>query len=128
MATPRKRNRRLKTVGGLRDHAYISTACQHDKHAYCRIACKFCKARCLCPCGHKRKAGGNYEEVSIRVKATEHAYENGLFHTRDRPVLGTMVARGIGYGDRLSVKVRVDGRKNAKGYHCGFWEPIEMWK
>lgn len=32
------------------DHAYTSTACQHELHTRCRDVCKFCDARCACSC------------------------------------------------------------------------------
>ncbi len=42
-------------------HIYLSTGCLHDHHDHCRAAvgvagakrpatCKFCDARCICPC------------------------------------------------------------------------------
>lgn len=50
-------------------HAYLSTGCLHDDHAYCQgmtglagakrpSSCKFCRASCLCRChrGGDRKA------------------------------------------------------------------------
>jgi hypothetical protein len=36
-------------VSGV-EHLYTSTACQHGRHNRCRRQCKFCDARCLCPC------------------------------------------------------------------------------
>jgi hypothetical protein len=46
-------------------HHYLSTGCLHDKHGYCQgktgqagaktpAKCKFCDARCVCPC-HKEQ-------------------------------------------------------------------------
>lgn len=43
------------------DHYYLSTACRHDEHDYCKsytgkagnkipAQCKFCAAPCRCPC------------------------------------------------------------------------------
>lgn len=43
------------------DHEYLSTACHHGRHDYCAAmvgvqgekrpaTCKFCDARCVCPC------------------------------------------------------------------------------
>lgn len=29
---------------------YLSTACHHERHADCRLACKFCEERCVCSC------------------------------------------------------------------------------
>lgn len=48
-------------------HLYISTACQHEHHDYCKretgaagqkipAQCKFCQAPCLCLC-HTEKSG-----------------------------------------------------------------------
>lgn len=45
-------------------HGYLSTACLHGWHDYCRApvgiegpkkpaTCKWCDARCVCPCGHE---------------------------------------------------------------------------
>ncbi|GGJ87053.1 hypothetical protein GCM10011583_18340 [Streptomyces camponoticapitis] len=45
----------------LGTHVYLSTGCLHDEHAYCQgktglagaktpAQCKFCAARCVCPC------------------------------------------------------------------------------
>jgi len=34
----------------LERHYYVSTYCQHEQHADCRLACKLCDAPCLCPC------------------------------------------------------------------------------
>jgi hypothetical protein len=34
----------------LANHSYVSTACHHQLHDQCRSRCKFCEARCLCPC------------------------------------------------------------------------------
>lgn len=45
-------------IGG---HAYLSTGCLHGEHDYCKAMtghagakrparCKFCDARCVCPC------------------------------------------------------------------------------
>lgn len=31
-------------------HAYLSTACLHKLHKECRRQCKFCDAKCDCPC------------------------------------------------------------------------------
>jgi hypothetical protein len=31
-------------------HAYVSTACQHERHGECRLTCKFCPAVCGCAC------------------------------------------------------------------------------
>lgn len=39
-------------------HPYISTACQHQQHDRCREVCKFCPARCLCPCHPKTDDAG----------------------------------------------------------------------
>jgi hypothetical protein len=47
--------------GGTEDHVYLSTACLHGRHDYCRAKtghrgakwpaqCKFCPARCVCDC------------------------------------------------------------------------------
>lgn len=36
----------------MTSHDYLSTACLHDKHSECRLACKFCPAACACDCGH----------------------------------------------------------------------------
>lgn len=37
-------------------HHYISTACQHGKHALCRRVCKYCGAGCACTeCTHPEK-------------------------------------------------------------------------
>ena len=34
-------------------HNYVSTACQHSRHAECRVTCKFCPANCAChDCEH----------------------------------------------------------------------------
>lgn len=33
-----------------RRHVYVSTACQHELHATCRLTCKFCAAPCRCDC------------------------------------------------------------------------------
>jgi hypothetical protein len=41
-------NESVNTVG----HFYVSTACQHRRHNECRMVCKFCPSKCLCPC-HK---------------------------------------------------------------------------
>jgi hypothetical protein len=32
------------------DHSYVSTACFHLLHERCRKTCKFCEAKCECPC------------------------------------------------------------------------------
>lgn len=43
------------------EHRYLSTACFHNRHGYCKAMtgyqgakrpaqCKFCEARCHCPC------------------------------------------------------------------------------
>jgi hypothetical protein len=32
------------------EHRYISTACQHERCAACRISCKYCEALCICHC------------------------------------------------------------------------------
>lgn len=32
------------------EHAYVSTACQHQLHRQCRRTCKFCPAGCGCVC------------------------------------------------------------------------------
>ena len=32
-------------------HVYLSTACEHGKHALCRKVCKYCESRCNCTCG-----------------------------------------------------------------------------
>jgi hypothetical protein len=32
------------------EHAYVSTACQHQLHQQCRRTCKFCPAGCSCTC------------------------------------------------------------------------------
>lgn len=32
------------------EHIYLSTACLHDLHLRCRMACKFCGEACLCLC------------------------------------------------------------------------------
>lgn len=32
------------------EHRYLSTACLHEVHSQCRKRCKFCDARCRCPC------------------------------------------------------------------------------
>lgn len=43
------------------DHSYLSTACLHRRHDYCQApvghsgrkkpaTCKFCDAKCICPC------------------------------------------------------------------------------
>lgn len=48
------------------EHDYLSTACLHDEHQYCAAMtgyqgakrpaqCKFCEARCVCPCHEPRK-------------------------------------------------------------------------
>ncbi len=46
------------------EHYYLSTACLHQIHSYCQAdtnefgrekqaaKCKFCPARCICPCHH----------------------------------------------------------------------------
>ena len=49
------------------DHVYLSTSCWHDEHTYCQSntgmcghkkpgECKFCSARCICPCHAKTPA------------------------------------------------------------------------
>lgn len=46
---------------GGKPHIYLSTGCLHGQHDYCQCAtgqqgekrpgrCKFCDARCICPC------------------------------------------------------------------------------
>lgn len=46
---------------GTDPHVYLSTACRHERHDYCTAMvglqgakrparCKFCDARCVCPC------------------------------------------------------------------------------
>lgn len=50
-------------------HAYVSTACQHDKHDICRHRCKFCTALCLCWCHNEYEAlahAKNQVEVWVR--------------------------------------------------------------
>jgi hypothetical protein len=50
-------------------HVYLSTGCLHGHHRYCQSMvgaqgdkrpgqCKFCDARCICPC-HQSAAGGD---------------------------------------------------------------------
>lgn len=40
----------LMMPGG--QHVYVSTACLHNEHEKCRISCKFCESRCVCPDCH----------------------------------------------------------------------------
>ena len=53
----------------LVNHLYVSTACQHAIHEYCKssegargpkkaMTCKFCSARCLCPCHEAEESEG----------------------------------------------------------------------
>jgi hypothetical protein len=37
-------------------HQYFSTACWHENHERCRKECKFCEAKCICPCHRPEKA------------------------------------------------------------------------
>lgn len=39
------------------EHLYISTYCQHVQHEDCRLHCKICFHRCLCPCHNDGIAG-----------------------------------------------------------------------
>lgn len=50
-------------------HVYLSTGCLHDDHDYCNAKtgavgpkapaeCKFCTAKCICPC-HGSSSGTN---------------------------------------------------------------------
>lgn len=32
------------------EHEYLSTYCVHGLHGDCRLVCKHCPARCVCPC------------------------------------------------------------------------------
>lgn len=43
-------------------HLYVSTACQHEQHYDCRLACTFCDAPCLCPCHTLIGAAATREE------------------------------------------------------------------
>jgi hypothetical protein len=66
---------RLVPVDGRGDaHVYLSTACFHGEHGYCDAmtgqqgakrpaTCKFCPARCVCPC-HAESGQG---ETTMRV-------------------------------------------------------------
>lgn len=42
--------RQAKRDGAKTRHLYVSTCCQHELHADCRLICKHCEAPCLCPC------------------------------------------------------------------------------
>lgn len=71
--TPRPEHRTAPAAGLLwwtRDHNYLSTACLHNEHDYCRNThgqagpkvpgkCKFCDARCACVC---HREGGDGEQ------------------------------------------------------------------
>ncbi|MFD7868029.1 hypothetical protein [Streptomyces sp. NPDC059783] len=48
-------------------HVYLSTGCLHGQHGYCQsmtgqqgrkrpAECKFCQARCICPCHNERES------------------------------------------------------------------------
>lgn len=39
-----------KAVSTKTTHLYVSTYCQHDLHANCRLTCKICNNHCLCRC------------------------------------------------------------------------------
>jgi hypothetical protein len=41
-------------------HDYISTGCLHGQHGSCRLTCKFCDARCQCPCDHQALSPGSW--------------------------------------------------------------------
>lgn len=51
-------------------HKYVSTACQHDLHKECRRECKFCDARCLCPC-HRNARERNDDALAERRRPGE---------------------------------------------------------
>lgn len=49
----------------MNDHVYLSTACFHEHHVYCKATigilgekrpaeCKFCDSKCICEC-HKEE-------------------------------------------------------------------------
>ncbi len=51
------------------EHYYLSTGCLHGQHSYCNAMtgmqgvkraarCKFCDAKCICPCHHEAAVTG----------------------------------------------------------------------
>ena len=60
--TPTSVSRKVPDVdhgGDVSEHAYVSTACRHERHARCRRQCKFCDAMCACRCHATDEVGAD---------------------------------------------------------------------
>lgn len=55
------------------EHAYVSTACQHQLHQQCRRTCKFCPADCGCMCHIRDELAAAVVREQHRLALREHA-------------------------------------------------------
>jgi len=71
------------------EHVYLSTACHHGNHRYCRenkglyglktpAVCKFCAAPCICTCHLEGDSADGAKIVSSAVEGEEIQHEGDI--------------------------------------------------
>lgn len=80
-----------------RDHTYVSTACFHGEHEWCRRSCKFCSTPCMCECGHKRVASPPLEEARFTLEQVQNAIYDSVGRNNLTPEQITAVLAAVTY-------------------------------